>query len=305
MKKTLLFLLVMIPLLGLNLFAQNTQRGFSFQGYARDLDGAALGSQSITVRFSVYPEGSSVEYEEEQTLTTDPYGVFGAVIGSKRPVDFARINFAAKEYWLKVDVKAYGTDYVEISNTELLSVPYAKAADNGVPAGTILPFAGPKANVPPGYLACDGSQYTATDYPSLFNAIGNAWGGNGAAFNVPDLRGFFMRGISEGTNNDPDKDSRTALNTGGATGNNVGSYQMDENKSHAHGVADPGHSHSYNDLSNTPEVSDDADDRWVGSDGKVDEVRTTSNVQTNITIQNAGGNEARPKNAYVLYIIKY
>ncbi|HTL13344.1 MAG TPA: phage tail protein, partial [Bdellovibrionota bacterium] len=68
-----------------------------------------------------------------------------------------------------------------------------------VPAGTILPFAGPGSQVPTGYLLCDGGAYNAANYPVLYGVIGEIWGNAGdsdpATFNVPDLRGMFMRGL--------------------------------------------------------------------------------------------------------------
>jgi len=66
----------------------------------------------------------------------------------------------------------------------------------GVPTGTLLDFAGPVANVPTGYLICDGSGYSTTTYSGLFAAIAYTWGGSGATFNVPDLRGKVTIGVS-------------------------------------------------------------------------------------------------------------
>jgi hypothetical protein len=56
----------------------------------------------------------------------------------------------------------------------------------GVPIGSIIDFGG--INPPNGYLICDGRNYTASDYPELYSAIGTSWGGNLSSFNVPDLR---------------------------------------------------------------------------------------------------------------------
>jgi len=53
-------------------------------------------------------------------------------------------------------------------------------------------------------------------------------------FNVPDLRGRFARGWNDGAGNDPDAATRIASNTGGATGDNVGSLQADTLISHTH-----------------------------------------------------------------------
>jgi microcystin-dependent protein len=44
--------------------------------------------------------------------------------------------------------------------------------------------------VPQGWLACDGSALSISEFSTLFNLIGTTYGGNGTTtFNVPDLRG--------------------------------------------------------------------------------------------------------------------
>lgn len=65
--------------------------------------------------------------------------------------------------------------------------------------GFIKPFA--RNTVPDGYLYCDGSAVSRTTYSELFAAIGTIYGaGDGSTtFNVPDLRGYFLRGDG-GTN---------------------------------------------------------------------------------------------------------
>ena len=58
-----------------------------------------------------------------------------------------------------------------------------------LPAGTIIWFAGKKAQKPEGTLVCDGSAISRTTYADLFAAIGTIYGaGNGSTtFNIPDL----------------------------------------------------------------------------------------------------------------------
>lgn len=63
-----------------------------------------------------------------------------------------------------------------------------------VPSGAVCPFAG--ASAPPGWLLCDGAAYPTASYPLLFLAIGYTYGGSGATFNVPDLRGRVALGVS-------------------------------------------------------------------------------------------------------------
>ena len=65
------------------------------------------------------------------------------------------------------------------------------------PPGVMMDFAGLKA--PKGFLLCDGSSYSTTTYANLFAAIGYTWGGSGASFNVPDLRGRTTIGAGSGT----------------------------------------------------------------------------------------------------------
>ena len=60
--------------------------------------------------------------------------------------------------------------------------------------GFVLPYYGKTA--PPGTLACDGSEISREAYKELFQVLGTKAGaGNGSTtFNVPDLRGVFIRG---------------------------------------------------------------------------------------------------------------
>ena len=63
------------------------------------------------------------------------------------------------------------------------------------PIGAIFPFGGTSA--PSGYLLCDGSAVSRTDYSALFAVIGTSFGaGDGSTtFNVPDLREATTKGV--------------------------------------------------------------------------------------------------------------
>ena len=43
-----------------------------------------------------------------------------------------------------------------------------------------------------GWLLCDGSSYSTTDYPDLFAVIQYTYGGSGDNFNVPNYQGMFL-----------------------------------------------------------------------------------------------------------------
>jgi|GEM_PF-923766 len=166
-------------------------------------------------------------------------------------------------------------------------------SDGGVPVGTVIAFAG--QSLPPNWLFCDGTAISSTTYLKLFNAIGTTWGGNSTNFNLPDLRGIFLRGWSSNANAtvDPDVANRTG-------GNTVGSTQEDAFQGHLPGGGISGvqvtSGSSYNVAATNYTTSSQSLSGHVGglilvSDG--------SNGNPRI------GQETRPKNAYVMYIIKY
>jgi len=109
--------------------------------------------------------------------------------------------------------------------------------------GTVVAFAGPTDRIPHGWLLCDGREIKIAEYPELYDTVGTAWGaGNGrTTFNLPDLRGRFLRGADLGAGRDPDASTRAASAYGGFEGDDVGTVQGDSLQSHSH--ADPGHSH--------------------------------------------------------------
>lgn len=78
------------------------------------------------------------------------------------------------------------------------------------PIGSILPFGGTTA--PNGFFLCQGQALSRNDYKELFAVIGTTFGaGDGSTtFNLPDLRGEFLRGA--GTN------SHTNQGNGGTVG---------------------------------------------------------------------------------------
>lgn len=90
----------------------------------------------------------------------------------------------------------------------------------------------------PGWLYCDGSAVSRSTYAALFHVIGEAFGeGDGSTtFNLPDLEGRFVRGVDNGAGRDPDAASRTAMATGGNTGDALGAVQADALQGHLHTV---------------------------------------------------------------------
>ncbi|MCP4134533.1 MAG: tail fiber protein [bacterium] len=155
------------------------------------------------------------------------------------------------------------------------------------PVGMISPFAGPKEKVPGEWLFCNGRAVSRSEYSALFDVIGTAWGnGDGSTtFNLPDLRGMFLRGVSDESGVDPDASERENQN-GGNTGDAVGTYQ---------GHAFESHNHDYT----------YAGSRQLGRAGGDSGFTAVNGYQTEATGDNGTSRETRPVNAAVSYIIKY
>jgi len=173
------------------------------------------------------------------------------------------------------------------------------ALPQAVPTGSVHLMASTTA--PSGYLKCNGAAVSRTTYADLFAEIGTAFGaGDGSStFNVPDLRGEFVRGWD---------DSR-----GVDSGRNFATAQSSQNKQHNHSasatstVHDPGHNHVYIDQQahNEGYRPWKAGDNDCGQRNKNTSSQFTGiSVSTSVSVANDGGSEARPRNIAMMYIIK-
>ena len=153
-----------------------------------------------------------------------------------------------------------------------------------VPSGAVMAFA--MQTAPVGWIECRGQAISRTTYADLFSAIGTTFGaGDGStSFNLPNLRGEFIRGWDNGRGID--------------SGRTFGSAQGSANLAHTHGITDPGHAHSYNGGNLKGCLNDSPPDDYANNGG------TTESAVTGITIDSSGGTEARQRNIAMMYCIK-
>lgn len=317
MKTISTILWISLALTALN--AQNSGKGFSYQAVARGTDGQVKAKENIEIQFSLLSHAQSITpaWQETQVATTDEFGIFSMTIGKGIKsggvsARFTDVNFAVSEFWLKVELKEKGS-WQEISKSQLLSVPYAEVAGNAVPmpTGSIMAFAGPRDKIPSGWLLCDGRQLSRTEYAALYAVIGTSWGhGNGTtSFTLPDLRGVFLRGVSD-ERWDDEANSRVAMHPGGNSGNNVGSFQGESLRSHDHTGNTSGgpilqpptdiRVNTYASRSGyTGALWMDYVEENLARDGYPDRP-----YDRPLKINPTGGRETRPDNSYVHYIIK-
>jgi microcystin-dependent protein len=132
-----------------------------------------------------------------------------------------------------------------------------------------MPFA--MNSAPTGWLAADGTAVSRSTYATLFAAIATTYGvGDGATtFNIPDLRGYFVRGT--GTNSD------------GTASGTFAAKQADELKSHTH----------------TMYIHPATDNGGNTNPARFNDIGFGSS-----TTQATGGTETRPKNIAMFYCIK-
>jgi microcystin-dependent protein len=158
--------------------------------------------------------------------------------------------------------------YIKVNGTTAATLDATGITTGGVPAGAVMAYA--MNSAPTGWLAADGAAVSRSEYARLFAAVGTTHGvGNGSTtFNLPDLRGYFVRG--SGTNSD------------GTAAGTFGAKQADDFKSHTHTVFG-------------------AQGGPFTSTG----IYLSGVTGTNVTSAATGGTETRPKNIAMLYCVKF
>jgi microcystin-dependent protein len=202
-----------------------------------------------------------------------------------------------------VDLGTLAADAVDGTKLADNAVNSEHLADGGVDdvhlasasAGLIMPFANTSA--PTGFLACDGAAVSRTTYATLFAAVATVWGvGDGSStFNVPDLRGSFVRGTgSHGTSN-----MAKGTDFAGAA---VGAFENDQSQDHMHYLGTQGYGLGHGSLGanagyrEVNEIRSHDFSTWLTADEpRVRDSQGTPRV----------GDETRPFNASILYCIKY
>jgi microcystin-dependent protein len=145
----------------------------------------------------------------------------------------------------------------------------------GIPIGGVVPWP-TNTTIPVGYLECNGQALSRTVYAELFAVIGTIYGaGDGSTtFNLPDLRGEFIRGFDNGRGVD--------------FGRVLGLWQEDTIKAHSHTYGLP-------------------IDGYIAGD--MQSITNTSGADENInynwgTTGMTGDIETRPRNVALLFLIK-
>jgi len=138
MKKLLSFVILLLAVTKLS----GQSHGITYQAVIIDADaqeipgvdvtGNYLPNQALTIRFTIQDENDIIEYQEEQSTTTDKYGMINLTIGSgtitaSSPGIFTGIDWNGMSKDLKVEIsigESAGV-FTELSFQPLYFVPYA------------------------------------------------------------------------------------------------------------------------------------------------------------------------------------
>ncbi len=189
-----------------------------------------------------------------------------------------------------------------------MSAPIVEA-----PIGAVLAFAGNDEDLPlrdQRWMLCNGRSLKIRDFIELFSVIGWIYGlgddpVNRTTFELPDYQGYFLRGMSGETENDPDrKDRREHFDSNQIAGNRVGSVQKDAIQSHGHN-ADK-HRHNLVGWGVMNDATGEGDNQVLrtGFGGNTE----TNDITVRVTEPSGQGvrvaTETRPKNVSVHWIIR-
>ena len=136
---------------------------------------------------------------------------------------------------------------------------------------------------PAGWLECDGAAINRTTYTDLFASIATTYGtGDGSTtFNLPDLRGEFLRGWDNGRGVD--------------SGRVFGSAQLDQFQAHHHSLTYP----------NTGIIGVDNDVALTTNTTDSQRGEATDPIDDGVNGTPRAGSETRSRNVAMLFCIKF
>lgn len=229
--------------------------------------GPTMGTIYGTIESSSFATGTTVEVAwDSGSLVNENLTIYLGILRAKNLSYKAPMAAIADRAVTTAKIADGAVRSANIGANEVTKVKLA--VEQQQPAGMVAPFA--MSTPPEGWLECNGAAINRTTYADLFAAIGTRWGaGNGSTtFNLPDLRGEFIRGWDHGR--------------GADTGRAFASFQSDAFKSHTHSL-------NYGASGSGPDTSI-----------VVDTSSTAGSSQTG----SAGSTETRPRNIALMYCIK-
>ncbi len=139
--KKILFILSILTI------TSQAQDGINYQGVATNGSGVELINQNISIKASIISDSitGTVQWQETHNTTTDQFGLFNVVIGQGsstgvgQKTNFDNINWGSSNHYLKIEIDATGgSNFILISTSQMMSVPYALYAKSAGIDSTML-----------------------------------------------------------------------------------------------------------------------------------------------------------------------
>lgn len=150
--------------------------------------------------------------QDTDTSTYTPYEMIGFENGTLVTPASANLETGAVTmpvYSGKAPINATNLNHLEqgLKNLEeyILSGGVIGGGGSNAPIGSVMIWHGSTA--PSGYLICDGTTYSKSSYPDLYDALDSEYQINAEQFKVPDFRGLVP--IGAGTHQDANSKSKT------------------------------------------------------------------------------------------------
>lgn len=277
------------------------------------IDADTLGNAATATSLKTAVTINGVTFSGLSNITIEPYVEQDNTSNATRYLTFVD---SSSESYQRMNID---TSLAYNPSTKVLNVSVSSDVSE---VGKISMFA--RSTAPSGYLKCNGAAISRTTYEALFSAIGTTFGaGDGSTtFNIPDLRGEFIRGWDDARGVDSGR-----VFGGWQDGQNVSHTHTGTTSSDAHThtwsgttSSDGAHTHTISDLGGNgedvsqskPSASDwltTTRDYVVPSAGAHTHTvsgTTSSDAHTHtFTTAASGGTEVRVRNRALLYCIKY
>ncbi len=110
--------------------AQSVPLGMKYQAVARDTKGQVMANQDLQLKITLYsnPLDKKVAYSEIHKIITNELGLFTLSVGEGITYkgSFREVPWSSSDIWMEVAIQTDDeTDFVTISDSRMLSVPYA------------------------------------------------------------------------------------------------------------------------------------------------------------------------------------
>lgn len=251
--------------------------GIRYSGISVSSFGAGITTVTVINDSGTLDSGLSiVEYGLiSATNTSFPFATFSAA----STIALTNDGTTNAAHYLTFADGTTGQENLKTDTAKLAYNPSTGELAGVMPIGTVIHVA--KNTAPTGFLKANGAAVSRTTYAALFAAISTTFGaGDGSTtFNLPDLRGEFIRGWD---------DSR-----GADSGRVFGSAQLDAMQGHIHTTP------IYNDAGGAPGA------RNIGSNTFAGNASSSSPATDGVNGTPRTASETRSRNVALLACIKF